>query len=41
LLSLLDGFQPPVDEREIRALIIWGAVPKVEDMVEGIRRWAR
>jgi predicted nucleotidyltransferase component of viral defense system len=39
--ELIDGFVPPVDERALKALVISGAVPTTEGMVEAIRSWAR
>ncbi len=39
--SLLDGYAPPVDPRELRALVLAGAVPTPEEMVEALERWAR
>ncbi len=41
LESLLKGFKPPADAGELKALIISGAVPRVEDMLEEVRRWAK
>jgi predicted nucleotidyltransferase component of viral defense system len=39
LQRLLLGFSPPVDEKELRAIILFGAVPTAADMVEYIRRF--
>jgi predicted nucleotidyltransferase component of viral defense system len=38
---LLAKFRPPVDERELRAVILSGAVPSVSSMLEYMRRWVR
>lgn len=37
----LREFEPPADERELRALVISGSVPTVKQMVEAMRAWAR
>jgi hypothetical protein len=39
--ELIDGFVPPVDEGALKALVISGAVPTTEGMMEAIRKWAR
>ncbi len=41
LERLLGQFKNPVDEKELRVLIIEGLVPDVEKMLEYIRRWAK
>lgn len=41
LLKLLRNFRPPVDERELRVLLLFGAIPDKNDMLEYIKRWAR
>jgi len=41
ILKLLKEFRLPVDERELRATILFGAVPNVQGMLEYIRRWVR
>ena len=41
LSELLRGFRRPVDEAQLRAVIISGSVPTVENMLEVIRNWAR
>lgn len=38
LKKLLDNFKKPIDENELKVLIIDGLVPKTEDMLEYIRR---
>ena len=39
--SLLDGYEPPVDEAELKALVLAGAVPTAEEMLEALERWGR
>ena len=41
LLKLLGDFKPPVDEKELRAIVLFGAIPGKEDMLEYIKRWVR
>ncbi|MBM5805926.1 MAG: nucleotidyl transferase AbiEii/AbiGii toxin family protein [Candidatus Verstraetearchaeota archaeon] len=40
LARLLQNFSDPVDEGELKALIMFGAIPSKEDIVEYLRRWA-
>lgn len=39
LKKLLQNFEGPVDEGELKALIMFGAIPTKEDIVEYIERW--
>jgi predicted nucleotidyltransferase component of viral defense system len=39
--SLVSSYQPPVDEAQLRAIVVVGAVPSAEEMVGELRRWAR
>ncbi len=39
--SLLSGYQPPVDEAQLRTIVVVGAVPSADGMVGELRRWAR
>jgi predicted nucleotidyltransferase component of viral defense system len=41
LQKLLREFKPPVDERELKALIIFGAIPTKDDLVEYLRRMVK
>ena len=41
LVKLAKGFKRPVDERDLRVLIISGSIPNVESILEVIRGWAR
>ena len=41
LSSLLQNFKQPVDEKELKTLLLFGAIPSKEDMLEYIERWAR
>ncbi|MEM2874968.1 MAG: nucleotidyl transferase AbiEii/AbiGii toxin family protein [Candidatus Hadarchaeales archaeon] len=41
LVKLLEEYEEPVDERELRTLVIFGAVPTSRDIIEYIRRWAK
>jgi len=41
LLKLLRNLRQPVDERELRVLLLFGAIPDKNDMLEYIKRWAR
>ncbi len=38
LVKLLQNYMGPVDERELKALILFGAIPTNEDILEYIRR---
>lgn len=37
---LLRNFKSPTDERELKVVILFGAVPSVGEMLEYLRRWA-
>jgi len=39
-LKLVEKFTMPIDEKELKALIISGSIPKAEEMLESVRRWA-
>jgi predicted nucleotidyltransferase component of viral defense system len=39
--AISDSYGPPVDEGQLKATILAGAVPSAEEMIEGIRGWAR
>jgi len=39
-LKLIEKFTMPIDEKELKALIISGSIPKAEEMLESVRRWA-
>lgn len=41
LVELLQSFKAPVDEGELKTLILFGAIPTSVDILEFIRRWAR
>jgi predicted nucleotidyltransferase component of viral defense system len=41
LKDLLRNFKEPVDEEELKALILFGAIPTKEDIVEYLEGWAR
>lgn len=41
LENFLKDFKEPEDEKELKVLIISGSVPRVEEMVEEIRRWVK
>lgn len=41
LMKLIKKFKRPVDENELKVLIISGSVPSVENMLRVVRRWAR
>ena len=38
--SLLEGYKPPVDEAELKALVLAGAAPTPAEMLEALERWA-
>jgi hypothetical protein len=38
--ELLSTFRPPVDERQLRSLVISGVAPSVKAMTEALRAWA-
>jgi predicted nucleotidyltransferase component of viral defense system len=39
--SLVSSYKPPVDESQLSAIVVVGAVPSAEAMVDELRRWAR
>jgi predicted nucleotidyltransferase component of viral defense system len=39
-LKLIEKFTTPVDEKELKALIISGSIPEAEEMLESVKRWA-
>ena len=41
LTKLLRNFEEPVDGEELKALIMFGAIPTAKDMLEYMERWAR
>lgn len=41
LSNLLQNFKQPMDEKELKALLLFGAIPGKEDMLEYMKRWAR
>ncbi|MCD6248033.1 MAG: nucleotidyl transferase AbiEii/AbiGii toxin family protein [Hadesarchaea archaeon] len=41
LSNFLQNFKQPVDEKELKTLLLFGAIPSKEDMLEYIKRWAR
>ncbi len=41
LNKLIRGYIPPEDEENLQAIIIAGAIPSSEQILEGIRRWAK
>jgi hypothetical protein len=41
VLRLIEAFRPPVDEKELRTVVLSGAVPNSKEMLEYIRRWVR
>ncbi len=41
LAKLLRHFKNPVDEGELKVLVLFGAIPTTNDMFEYIKRWAR
>lgn len=41
LVRLVDEFARPLDEKELKALIISGGIPTVQDMLEAVRKWVR
>jgi len=41
LRNLLRNFKEPIDEGELKALILFGAIPTKEDIVEYLRGWAK
>lgn len=41
LAELLQNFKEPVDEEELKAVILFGAIPTKSNIVEYIKRWAR
>lgn len=40
VLKLIEKFERPLDEKELKVLIIFGAVPTTEEMLEEVKRWA-
>lgn len=41
LRNLVQNFKEPVDTEDLKALVIVGAIPRVNDMLEAIRIWAK
>lgn len=41
LVRLIKEFEKPMDENELKVLIISGSVPSMENILEMMRRWAR
>ena len=41
LEALMASFKKPLDEKELRALILYGITPSSEEMIEYIRRWLK
>lgn len=41
LASLVSGSRQPVDEAQLKATVLAGAVPSASEMIEGIRRWVK
>ncbi|MEM5874429.1 MAG: nucleotidyl transferase AbiEii/AbiGii toxin family protein [Candidatus Aenigmatarchaeota archaeon] len=41
LKKLMEKFKLPIDENELKALIISGAVPSFENIVEEIKKWVK
>jgi hypothetical protein len=39
--SLLNRYRPPIDEAQLRAIVVVGAVPSAEGMVGELRKWER
>jgi predicted nucleotidyltransferase component of viral defense system len=39
-VKLVEKFKMPVDEKELKAIIISGSIPKAEEMLESVKRWA-
>lgn len=37
--KLIEGFKTPMDEKELKTLIISGSIPKAEEMLESVKRW--
>lgn len=40
VVKLVEKFKMPVDEKDLKTLIISGAIPKAEEMLESVKRWA-
>lgn len=41
ILNLIKNFTEPVDEKNLKAIIIVGAIPNSKQLLEGIRRWVK
>jgi hypothetical protein len=41
LTKLVKNFEKPLDEKELKVLIISGSVPSVENMIKEVRKWVR
>ena len=41
VLNLVKEFKKSGDEKELKALIIVGSVPSVDEMIEEVKRWAK
>jgi predicted nucleotidyltransferase component of viral defense system len=41
LSELVQNFRQPMDEKELKSILLFGAIPDKGDMLEYIKRWAR
>jgi predicted nucleotidyltransferase component of viral defense system len=41
LAKLINNFEKPLDEKELKVLIISGSVPSVENMLREVRKWVK
>ena len=41
LNNFLKKYSPPKDEKDLKTLIISGAIPKTEDLLQEIKKWAK
>ena len=41
LRRLMKNFQKPIDEKELKTLVISGSIPTVEDMMKEVGKWVR
>jgi predicted nucleotidyltransferase component of viral defense system len=41
LNQLIKNFQKPIDEKELKVLIISGSIPSVEEMIKEVSKWVK
>ncbi len=39
--KLLEEYEKPIDEEELKLLVLWGVPPSTEDIIREVKRWVR